>query len=220
MLFGREEREESDIARNEKRHKSQNVKACCHNNLFRTETDVDRTKKAANTVTADLVMADFARHIPKAARPKSVIPEHEIDPQSKSFHLPKDTMNHCASLDMAEQSNKNRNYGKVGTATELPLIAERLESSIKATANVAQYPLKAVLMITSLTRLGGPIDGVSALATAMHLYGRLLAERSRHVLQHTPSPRMSLSLFGTESSIRREWRRVINLWTACFYMVM
>jgi hypothetical protein len=227
-----EERGESDITRNEKRHKSQNVKACCHNNFFRTETDVDRTEKAANTVTADLVMADFARHIPKTAEPKPVIPEPEINLQSKPFHLPNDTTNHCASLDMAERSNKNSNYGKVGTATELPVIAERLESSIKATANVAQYPLKAVLMIstlilTSATGLGRPFDGVSALPTAMHMYGRLLAGKSRHVLLHMPSPRMSLSLLGLilgpgsdMSSIRREWHRVIDLWTVRFYMAM
>lgn len=230
-----EERGDSDITRNEKRHKSQNVKACCHNNLFRTETDVDRTEKAANTVTADLVMADFARHIPKTTELKSVIPNPEIVLQSKLFHLPKNTTNHCASLDTTEQSNKNCNNGKVGTATELPVIAERLESGIKATANVTQYPLKAVPMIftlifTFLTQLGQPIDGVSALPTAMHMYGRLLAEKSRHVLQHMPSPRMSLSLLGLilgpgsdMSSIRRQrrqWRRVIDLWTVCFYVAM
>jgi hypothetical protein len=227
-----EERGESDITRNEKRHKSQEIKACCHNNLFRTETDVDRTEKAANTVTADLVMADFARHIPKTAEPKSVIPELEIDLQSRPFCLPNDTTNHCASLDMAKRSQKNSNYGKTGTATELSGIAERLESSIKATVNVAQYPVKVVLMIstlilTSLTRLGRPIDGVSALPTALHIYGRLLAEKSRHVLQHMSSPRMSLLLLGLTfgpgsdmSSIRREWRRLIDLWTVCFYMIM
>jgi hypothetical protein len=227
-----EERRESDITRNEKRHESQNVKACCHNNLVRTEMDVDRTEEAANTVTADLVIADFARHIPKTAEPKSVIPKPEIDLQSKPFHLLNDTTNHCASLDMAEQSNKNCNYTKVGTATKLPVIAERLESSIKATANVAQYPLKAVLMIfmlilTSLTPLGRPIDGVSALPIAMHLYGRLLAEKSRHMLQHMPSPRMSLPLLGLIlepssgiSSTRREWRQVIDLWIVCLHMVV
>jgi hypothetical protein len=134
-------------------------------------------------MTANLVMAGFARHISKTAEPKPVIPEPEIDLQSKPFHLPNDTTNHCASLDMAERSNKNSNYGKVGTETELPVIAERLKSSIKVTGNVTQYPLKAVLMIftlilTSLTRLGRPIDGVSALPTAIHIYGRLMAEKS------------------------------------------
>jgi hypothetical protein len=224
-----EERREPDITRNEKRHESQNGKPCCHNDLIRAEMDVDRTEKAANTVTADLVIADFARHIPKTAEPKSVIPEPKIDLQSKPFHLPNDTTNHCASLDIAERSNKNYNYGKAGTATKLPVIAERLESSVKASANVAQYPLKAVLMIfmlilTSLTPLGRPIDSVSALPIAMRLYGRLLA---RHMPRHMPSPRMSLSLLGLIlepssgiSSARREWRQVIDLWTVCFYMVI
>jgi hypothetical protein len=221
-----EEREESDTKRNGKRHESQNAKACHHNNLVRNETNVDRTEKAANTMTADRVMANF---ILKTAEPKSEILEPEIDLQSKPFHLPNNTMNHCASL---ERSNKNCNYTKVGTATKVPVIAERFESSIKATANVAQYPLKVVLMIftlilASLTPLGRSVEGVLALPIAMHLYGRLLAEKLRHMLQHMPSPQMSLSLLelilGPSSGIsstQREWRQVADLWTVCFYMVV
>ena len=189
-------------------------------------TDVDRTEKAANTMTADRVMANS---ILKTAEPKSEILEPEADLQSKPFHLPNDTMNHCASL---ERSNKNCNYTKVGTATKVPVIAERFESSIKATANVVQYPLKVVLMIftlilASLTPLGRSVEGVSALPIAMHLYGRLLAEKLRHMLQHMPSPRMSLSLLelilGPSSGIsstQREWRQVADLWTVSFYMVV
>jgi hypothetical protein len=138
-----EERGESDITLNEKYHESQNVKACCHENLVKTE-------KVANTVTTDLVMADFTRRILKTAEPKSIIPESKSNLQSKPFHFSNDITNHRASLDMAERNNRNCNYAKAGTANDLPVIAKMRESSFKTTANVAHYPVKAVLMIITL----------------------------------------------------------------------
>jgi hypothetical protein len=56
-----EERGDSSITLSERHHESQNVKACCHNDLVGTETDVDSPEKAANTARGDLLIANFAR---------------------------------------------------------------------------------------------------------------------------------------------------------------